>query len=396
VTDRRAAITGIGVITPIGTGLAEFARGLREGRSGIGDITNFDAERLPVRRAAEARDFDLARHISSMKTYLDRASAFSLAAASMALRQAAWPKDGVDAGLCLGSAWGCQDTIELYTRKLVESDPKFAPPLVFTHSYANAPNSLVAIEFALRGHNACFAGGAGAGADALQHALDMVRAGQSRRLLAGGVDVVSEIALRAMIADGLASVSGVGRPFDPAADGLVPGEGAGLLALESPQSAACRNAAVLGYLLGAGSAAAPDPEAAVAGAVAAALADAGVDAGEIGLILASACGIPRLDAAEAAAIARLFPARPPVAALKSLLGDPLGAWAPVAVAAAVASAEAALPPAACPSVGGPPPGGIDLLREPLPPGARTCLILNVAPSGTAAAIVAAVNAHPVA
>ena len=160
MSPRPAAITGVGVITPIGTGCDELTEALAEGRSGIEEITNFDAEALPVKYAAEARNFDLTNHITSIKTYLDRTSAFALAVAAMALGESEWIGNmpGAEIGLCLGSAWGCQDSIELYTRKIVESDPKFAPPLVFTHSYANAPNSLVSIEFGLRGHNTCFAG----------------------------------------------------------------------------------------------------------------------------------------------------------------------------------------------------------------------------------------------
>ena len=239
---ERIAVTGIGVVSPIGTGFESFRRALAAGKSGIGEITNFDASELPVQIAGEVRDFNLAEHIASMKTYLDRTSAFALAASAMAISQAGWAAPLDDAGLCLGTAWGCQDSIELYVTKLIESDPKFAPPLVFTHGYANAPNSLVSIEFGLHGHNACFAGGCTAGAAAIEAAVDFIRRDGAQRLLAGGSDAFSDVALRVLLAANLA-VHG-GRPFDAASDGLVPGEGAAMLALESEQSERAANRAI--------------------------------------------------------------------------------------------------------------------------------------------------------
>jgi len=386
VNPRPAAITGVGVITPIGTGCDELTEALSEGRSGIREITNFDAEDLPVKYAAEAADFDLTNHISSIKTYVDRTSALALAAAAMALGDSQWIGNvpGAEIGLCLGSAWGCQDSVELYTRKIVESDPKFAPPLVFTHSYANAPNSLVSIEFGLRGHNTCFAGGPTAGAAALECALDLIRRDGSQRLLAGGADALSEVAVRAAIVEGLVTAK-VPRPFDAAADGLVPGEGAGLLALESVDDAEGRKAEIAGYLLGAGSGGGGSHSEALSRAIARALADAGAGADEIDAVFASASGLPGVDAAEARAIAEL-PGKPPVVALKSLIGDPMGAWARVAVAAALCCIHAGVLPATA-HLRRPLSAEINILRDPLECTPDTCLVLNLEPSGYAAAIV---------
>jgi len=374
------------VITPIGTGCDELTEALAEGRSGIEEITNFDAEALPVKYAAEARNFDLTNHITSIKTYLDRTSAFALAVAAMALGESEWIGNmpGAEIGLCLGSAWGCQDSIELYTRKIVESDPKFAPPLVFTHSYANAPNSLVSIEFGLRGHNTCFAGGATAGNAALECALDLIRRDDSQRLLAGGADALSEVAVRAAIAEEIVA-SELCRPFDTAADGLLPGEGAGLLALESVNRAESRKAEIAGYLLGTGSSGGASCTEALSRAIARALADAAVGADEIDAVFASASGLPRVDAAEAEAIAGL-PGRPPVVALKSLIGDPMGAWAPVAVAAALCCIDARVLPATA-HLREVLSAEVNILREPLECAPNTCLVLNLEPSGYAAAII---------
>ena len=404
MNDRAAAITGIGLISPIGAGLDEFRESIARGASGIREIASFDAARLAAQLAGEVPDFDLARHLASMKTYVDRASAFALAAAMMALNDAAWLTDANSsgshftgaaadqAGLCLGSAWGCQDSIRLYTTKLTSGDPKFAPPLVFTHGYANAPNSLLAIEFGLRGHNACFSGGWTAGAAALESALDLIRrsggsSANHQRLLAGGMDALSEAALRAALAAGMLSMD-LCRPFDRAADGLLLGEGAAVLALETPRAARERCARVRGFLLGAASAGRADARSAIARAITAALDDAHVAPDAIDAVFASASGLPQLDAAEAAAIAESLPGRPPVTALKALLGDPMGAWMPVAIAAAIACMDAGVVPPTV-NLRTPVSPDIHLSREPLQVPLRTCLVVNTSPSGYAAAMVVA-------
>jgi len=402
MNERSAAITGIGLITPIGTGCDQLRESIARSSSGICEIACFDASRLAVQLAGEVPDFDLGRHLASMKTYVDRASAFALASAMMALTDAAWlggpngfgsqlagdASDGT--GLCLGSAWGCQDSIKLYTAKLTSGDPKFAPPLVFTHGYANAPNSLVAIEFGLRGHNACFSGGWTAGAAALESALDLIRrggAGNHQRLLAGATDALSEPAVRAALAAGILSMD-LCRPFDAAADGLLLGEGAAMLALEPVYSARERSARIRGLLLGTGSAGGTDARAAIGRAITAALDDAGVPPDNVDAVFASASGLPQLDAAEANAIAALLPAKPPVVALKALLGDPMGAWMPIAIAAAIACMNAGIVPAA-PLLRTPISADLHLPREPLQIPLRTCLVVNVSPSGYAAAAVVA-------
>jgi len=386
MTDRSAAITGAGIVSPLGVGWEDFCSSLSSGRVALGEITAFDTEDLPVAIAGEVAGFDLEAHISSVKTYLDRCSAFALAASAMALGDSRWIGNmpGADIGLCLGSAWGCQDTIQLYTRKLIESDPKFAPPLVFTHGYANAPNSIVSIEFGLRGHNVCYAGGETAGAAALERALELVRRDSSQRLLAGGVEAMSEVRVRMALHEKRLTPD-LCRPFDAGADGMLPGEGAGVLAVESPAAALAREAEILGYLAGSGSSGKRKCAEAVTEAIKNALRDAGIEPGEIDAVFASASGLPELDAAEASAIEQL-PGAPPVTALKSLFGEPEGSWAPQAVVAVLCCMDSGvLPPVA--NLRQPVSGNINIIREPLPLKIKTALILNVAASGYAAAII---------
>jgi len=386
MNDRWAAITGAGIVSPLGVGWEDFCSSLPAGNVALGEITTFDTEGTPAAIAGEISDFDLEAHINSVKTYLDRCSAFALAASAMALGDSRWIGNmpGADIGLCLGSAWGCQDTIQLYTRKLMESDPKFAPPLVFTHGYPNAPNSIVSIEFGLRGHNVCYAGGETAGAAAIERALEIVRRDPSQRLLAGGVEALSEVRVR-MAQHEKRITSDLCRPFDSGADGLLPGEGAGMLAVESREAALAREAEILGYLAGCGTSGKRDRMAAAAEAVRNALKDAGLQANEIDTVFASASGLPYVDAAEASAIEEL-PGKPPVTALKSLFGEPEGSWAPQAIVAVLCCMESGvLPPVA--NLRQPINTKINIVREPLPRRIETALVLNVAASGYAAAII---------
>jgi len=386
---QPVAITGIGAVTPIGIGRENLRNALAHGRSGIAEITSFDTDGLAIELAGEVADFDIANHIGSIKTYLDRTSAFALAAAAIALAEAKWIGNvpGAEIGLCLGTAWGCQDSIELYTSKLMEGNPKFAPPLVFTHGYANAPSSLVSIEFGLRGYNTCFAGGWTVGATALESAVDLIRRDPSQRLLAGGADALSEVAVRTMLADDMMT-AGLPRPFDASADGLLPGEAAALLALESPQNARSREAEIFGYILGTGSAGGADGAAALSRAIGFALDESGID--RVDAVFASASGLRETDAAEAAAIAQL-PGKPPVVAIKSLIGEPCGAWAPVAVAAAICCIEAGVLPATA-NFREPIRPDIHVLSAPIAYAPATCLILNLSPGGAAAAAVVSAQA----
>ncbi|MHB9023211.1 MAG: beta-ketoacyl synthase N-terminal-like domain-containing protein [Armatimonadota bacterium] len=214
-------ITGIGIISAIGIGRAAWQQALADGRSGITAGT-------PAPLAAVC-DFSLETILPNIKTYLDRASEFTLAAAHLALADAGLtPADYSRwrAGVVVGSEYGCLDTLQRFTAGLQQKGPRLANPLLFSHLYVNTPASLTAIEFGLGGHHGTFTGH-DAGRQALAAAHEALQMGRADLLVAVGVDVISDPLSRALSAE---------HPLGN--DAL--GEGACALVLETAEHAAHR------------------------------------------------------------------------------------------------------------------------------------------------------------
>ncbi|MBI2192576.1 MAG: hypothetical protein HYU36_11390 [Planctomycetes bacterium] len=386
---RSVGITGVGVVSPVGTGAEAFARSLWEGLGASGPLTLFpDAGTAMV---SEVKDFRLEEHIETVKAYIDRASALALAACAMARRDAGWkpgPEQEAEGGLALGTSWGCMTSMGIYAEKYVQAGPRLVPPLVFTHAYANAPNSLASIEYSLRGFNACFSGGHACGLQAVSYGADQIRLGRCRFLLAGGADALSPFVLQGYRHQGrLADAS---RPFDASSTGFLLGEGAAVLALEPATTAA---PGVRAVLAGSGLARSHDPSEACLEAMRCALAEAGIGPSELGLIFASANGERAQDQAEADALNRLLslkgpPTRPPVYALKALMGETMGAGGPLSLAAAVLILTHGRLPASAPGflarwLASEPPGPAS---RPFP---RSILINSLSADGVACSVVIA-------
>lgn len=220
----RVVITGVGPVSAIGIGREEFAAALAAGESGvIGDP--------PVARVEEFRIED---YLTSQKTYLDRCSEFTLAACALALKDAGLDVAGQPhwrAGLSLGTAYGCLDTLQRFTATLFQKGPRLANPLLFSHAYANTPASLAAIEFNLAGYHAVFTDGPASGGMAIAAAAEALRADRADYVLAGGADALSEPVLAL-----------------PTENDAAPGEGAGVVVLETIAHAKERDAIIRGEI----------------------------------------------------------------------------------------------------------------------------------------------------
>lgn len=219
-------LTGIGPVSALGIGRAAFTQGWADGTDAVSPLTLFTADGP----TAEVRDFNLDAILPAAKTYLDRASAFTLAACHLALADAglgAEARGRWRSGVVLGSEFGCLGTQQIYTAALQQKGARLANPLLFSHLYVNSPTSLAAIEFGLGGHHGTFAGD-GAGRQALDAAVEALILGRADVLLAVGVDVISEPLYRALDAEGALDV-----PL---------GEGACALVLETAEHAAARGA----------------------------------------------------------------------------------------------------------------------------------------------------------
>ena len=389
MNETEIVISGAGCICPLGLSLEELSSALREGRTGIGEIASFDASSYPCRCGAEVLDLELSDFIDSKKTYIDRTSAFVLAACASVLKDAHWTGDE-SVGLVLGTAWGCMDSLELFAGKLVAGKPKFVPPLPFTHSYANAPNSLASIEFKLRGFNACLTCGHTAGLAAVEYACRRVALGKEKRLLAGGSEALSESIFQTYCLNGQLHAGDEPRPYDPASQGMVLGEGAAVFAIEEADLARQWRDPELARVRGYASCCSDSLADALARSMRQALAHAQLQPGDIDVILGTGSGLAEPDAAEAEAVRAVFgDARPALTSVKAWAGEAMGAGGPIALAAALCCLEDHFVPAACADE---PPvlEGLNVIGGNAPQKAvRTVLVNAVDPIGTAVSLVLA-------
>lgn len=358
---KRAVITGMGPVSAVGVGVEDFTAALFQGRNGIGPIQSFSTANSVSKCGGEIRDFQVKAFLQSEKTYLDRHSEFALAAVSLALRHAGLDLAGENQtriGIVMGTAFGCMATMRLFYAGVLEKGPRLAKPVLFPHTYANTSISLAAIEFGIKGMHAAVTSGAAASTEALLFALDLIRSGQTDVVLAGGAEALSAVLFEGYRQAGqLAPQSGgpeLACPFDRRADGMILGEGAGMLVVEEAEHAARRGAPIFGELAGgamtgADFARAPDGgSGAVARVMAQALADAHAEPRDVEYICAGANADPVLDQAEARGIRSIFGARGanvPVSSIKSMTGETLGAGGALqAIATLGAIAAGRVPP----------------------------------------------------
>jgi beta-ketoacyl-acyl-carrier-protein synthase II len=273
---RRVAITGIGMVTPVGNDVASTWDSLLAARSGAGPIRSFDASGFPTRIAAEVKGFDAERVIGDRKLLksANRAHRFALAAAEQALRDA-----GVRPTAETAERWGCivgtgmmgvtfdelaavhrqaASSGELEPDKLLSGDGLANDPMVFCRSQSSAGAALLLRQFGIRGyassvHTACASGGQAVGTG-----LKIIRRGIADRVLAGGFDsMINPVGLAGFCL--LSAVSAdndtperASRPFDATRNGFVLGEGSGFLVLEEWEVARRRGARIYAELAGDG------------------------------------------------------------------------------------------------------------------------------------------------
>ena len=346
---RRVWITGIGVITAIGTGVDDFRSGLRAGRSPIRALDRFDASSFRSRVAAQVDDFDPAAWMPPKTArQLDRFSQFGLVAGRLALDDAGLrPGEGGSAaaeriGIYLGSALGGIAYAEQQHERYMERGIRSVAPNLALAVFGGAAPANLGIALGVRGPILSTANSCASGAVALGEALGDVREGRVDAAIAGGCEIpLSPLAfgsfdiIRALSSGHNDQPEQAARPFDAGRDGFVMGEGAALLVLEAADVAERRGATPYAELRGYGSTSdahhmiqplADGSQAARAASIA--LGDAGVEPAEIDYVNAHASSTPIGDLAEARAIELALGARAatvPVSGTKALYGHPLGA-----------------------------------------------------------------------
>ncbi|UGT41923.1 beta-ketoacyl-ACP synthase II [Nocardia yamanashiensis] len=358
---QRVVITGIGLVTPIGTGVEDFWKQLIAGESGVRTITSFDPSFNRVRIAAEVPDFDPARWLEYKDVRrFDRVGHLAVAAAELTVADQAL--DGLDrdeiaaiVGCGLGGTRTAQTGIQ------DQANGRNVSPLFIPMAMANFAASTVAFRHQLGGP--CYAplSACSSSADAVGQGYRMVRDGHAVAALVGG----AEAAVNPVVLSGFTSMralskhnddpQGACRPFSKDRDGFVLGEGAGMLLLETLDSARARDAHIYAEVCGYGQVVdthhvtAPREDGACAArAMTLAMREAGVAPDEVGYINAHGTGTLLSDPAETNAVHRAFGAygkRVPISSTKAMTGHMLGATGAVEAAiCALAIDRGTLPP----------------------------------------------------
>lgn len=344
MNEYRVAVTGIGVLTPVGNGVDEFWDGVLGGRIGVGPITRFDTEGYSSRIAAEIRDFNPSDYMEAKRVrWTDRFAQFAVGATRAALDDAGFRPNGNhhDVGVWIGSALGgiayADEQHDVFRAQGLGA----IRPLLAISVFGGSATCNVAMEFDLRGPSIANANSCASGAVAIGEAFRAVARGDVRAAIAGGVEApLSPLTFGAFTVIRAMSTRNedperASRPFDRERDGFVMAEGAGILVLERLDDARARSARVYGEIVGYGasndahhmSAPRPDGESA-AHAMSAALAEARLGPGEIETINAHGSGTPLGDRYETVALRRAFGEaleRIPVMATKGQHGHALGA-----------------------------------------------------------------------
>jgi 3-oxoacyl-[acyl-carrier-protein] synthase II len=365
MSERRVVITGIGPVTPIGTGVEPFWEGLRSAQSVVRRLTRFDPAPFRTHVAAEVDGFDATTYMDPKRAKrLDRCSQFTLAAARLALQDAGIDlavEDRDRIGAMMGSALGGVEFAEREHEKYLAGGVRAVEPGLALTVFVGASSCNLAIELGISGPNITNGMSCASGAIALGEGFRTIQRGEADIMLAGGAEApLSPLSygafaiIRAMSTrnDDPATAS---RPFDRDRDGFVMAEGAAVLVLEERDRARARGAQVYAELVGYGLTndahhmTAPRPDGRQASrAMQIALNTAGVPGTEVGYVNAHGSSTPLNDPTETLAIRQVLgkhAERVPVSGTKGYYGHALGASGAIEAAiCALASRRGWLPP----------------------------------------------------
>ena len=347
----QVVITGIGIVTPIGVGIATFWDALQAGVSGVREVNCFDTRDFRVHRGCEVRDFP--QDLPEMPHPIGKGSRFAVAAAREALEDASLNVSegmGEQIGVSLGTTGGEIQILETINRTRFDGQ-KIDPAQFLAHPCQNIPAN-VARVFDLHGPNVMIPTACAAGNYAIGYACDLIRSGRVEVMLAGGADPFSKVAFT-----GFARLGAIApekcQPFDKNRKGMMVGEGAGVLVLETLDRAYKRGvkpyAEVIGYGLSCDGYHMTTPHPEGLGAIAAmekALHTAGIEPDEVDYINAHGTGTLANDSSEAIAIKKVFKDKKIlVSSIKSMIGHTMGAASAIeTIACAMALKTGLVPP----------------------------------------------------
>ena len=360
---KRVAVTGLGVISPVGNDVPAFWNALCSGTCGIGPITKFDATDYPVKLAAEVRDFDTRQYMEKLDIlHSDVYTHFAMAAACQAVADSdiAGTLDAERVGVYIGSGIGGIATFMTEHSKLLNRGPRRVSPYFIPMMIPNMASSMIAMRYHFHGPAMPMVTACASGTNAIGEALRLIRHGYADAMVAGG----AEATVNALAAAGFSNMQALSPsedpnaaslPFDVRRAGFVMGEGAGVLVLEELEHAKQRGATIYAELTGYGSTCdayhitSPDPSAAEsARAIADAWHETSLDTDRV-YFNAHGTGTPMNDRIETLAIKKALgedrARRITISSTKSMTGHMLGAAGGAeAVASVLALRDGIAPP----------------------------------------------------
>lgn len=362
---KRVVVTGTGCISPVGNTVRETWEALLAGRSGAGPITHFDASKLKTRFAAEVKGFDPVSHFGAREARkMDRFTQFATVATMEALGQAGLKIDESNrdrVGIVIGTGIGGIGTIMEQAEVMRERGMDRVSPFLIPMMISDSAAGMLAIRTGARGPNMSIATACATGNNAIGEAAEMIRRGAADVMIAGGAEgALVPITMAGMNVIGALSTrnddpQSASRPFDKDRDGFLMGEGAGVLILESLESAQARGATILGEINGYGTSddahhvsAPAENGAGAAISMQIALENSGLGVNDIQYINAHGTSTILNDKSETAAIKTVFGETAysiPVSSTKSMTGHLLGASGAVeAIFSILAIREGVIPP----------------------------------------------------
>lgn len=341
--ERRVVITGMGALTPIGNSVKEFWNNAKEGKLGIDYVTLVNKDEVSVKVAGEVKNFDAAEAVGKKESKrLDRFSQFALACADEAIKSSGLDLDNVDKnriGVLVGSGIGGFSTIETEITKMATGSKRVSPFFI-PMAISNMAAGNISIKYGLKGTSTAVVTACATGTNGIGEAFRQIKHGYADIMLAGGVEApITKIGIEGFNSLKALNTSNdpkiASTPFDSERSGFVMGEGAGILVLESLESAKKRNANILAEIVGYGSTCdayhitSPDPDGEGASrAMTQAIEEAKINKEEVSYINAHGTSTKLNDKFETIAIKRTFgdyAYKIPVSSTKSMTGHLLGA-----------------------------------------------------------------------
>jgi 3-oxoacyl-[acyl-carrier-protein] synthase II len=361
---RRVVITGLGVVSPVGSTVEKFWDGITKGKSGIGRITKFDTEGFPVQIAGEVKDFDPSLYFDRKEIRrTDPFIQFAVGASVQAVESSGLDKADVDktrVGVLIGSGIGGLTTIEQQLKILMEKGPRRVSPYCVPMEIINMASGIVSIRFGFKGPNISVVTACATGTHAIGEAYRTIQYGDADVMVAGGTEsCITPLAVAGFAAAKALSTRNdeperASRPFEKNRDGFVMGEGAGIVVLEELEHAKRRGAKILAEVVGYGTSGdayhmtAPAPEGeGAARAIENAIKDAGISPEDIDYVNAHGTSTKFNDLFETMAIKKALGEhayKVKISSIKSMIGHLLGAAGGVEVVSCVKTIETGIIP----------------------------------------------------